>query len=42
MIFYGNVKIGTPKREITEKETKKGLNAVENIIEDIEKILKEK
>ncbi|MDI6723133.1 MAG: HEPN domain-containing protein [Methanobacterium sp.] len=39
--FYGNVKIGAPKREITEKEVQNGLNAVEKIIEEIEKILAE-
>ena len=38
--FYGNEKIGYPKREITEKEVGEGLNAVEKIIEEIEKIVK--
>ena len=39
--FYGNIKIGTPKREISEEEVESCLNAVENIIEEIKKILEE-
>lgn len=39
--FYGNVKIGTPKRELSKNEVRDCLNAVENIIKEIEKILEE-
>ena len=39
--FYGNVKIGTEKRELSRDEVKDGLNAVEKIIEEVEKVLKE-
>lgn len=40
--FYGNIRIGSPKREISQEDVEEGLNAVENIIEEIEKILNEK
>ena len=39
--FYGNVRIGSKKRELTQDEVKDGLNVVERIIEEIEKILKD-
>ncbi|MEL7672035.1 HEPN domain-containing protein [Methanobacterium sp.] len=39
--FYGNVKIGTPKREISQEEIEECLDVVEKVIKDIEKILKE-
>ena len=37
--FYGNVKIGSEMREISRAEVEDGLNAVEEIIEEVEKVL---
>ena len=37
--FYGNVKIGSEMREISRAEVEDGLNAVEKIIEEVEKVL---
>ncbi len=39
--FYGNVKIGPKKRELTPNEVEDGLNVVERIIEEVEKILED-
>lgn len=39
--FYGNVKIGYEMRELSVEEVEDGLNAVEEIIEAVEKILKD-
>lgn len=39
--FYGNVKIGAKKREITLEEVKESLNAIKTIIREIEEILEE-
>jgi len=38
--FYGNVKIGSEIRELSRDEVEDGLNAVEKIIEEVEKVLK--
>jgi HEPN domain-containing protein len=38
--FYGNVKIGSERRELSRDEVETGLNAVEKIIEEVESILK--
>lgn len=38
--FYGNIKLGSPKREISPEEVREGLNIVGNIIDEIEKILR--
>lgn len=40
--FYGNVKIGSEMRELSSDEVEDGLNAVEKIIEEVEKVLKDK
>jgi hypothetical protein len=40
-IFYGNVKIGSESRELSRDEVEDGLNAVEKIIEEVEKVLKD-
>lgn len=37
--FYGNVKVGTEMRELSRAEVEAGLNAVEKIIEEVEKVL---
>lgn len=37
--FYGNVKVGTEMRELSRAEVEDGLNAVEKIIEEVEKVL---
>lgn len=37
--FYGNVKLGSPKREISPEEVEEGLKIVEEIIREIERIL---
>lgn len=37
--FYGNVKLGAKKREISPKEVEDGLESVEEIILEIEKII---
>lgn len=37
--FYGNVKIGSPKREISPREVKEGLDVVEKIIIQIEDMI---
>ncbi|MEN4005935.1 MAG: HEPN domain-containing protein [Methanobacteriaceae archaeon] len=39
--FYGNVKIGAKKREVSEEEVKECLNVIKTIIKEIEKILEE-
>ena len=39
--FYGNVKIGYETRELSRDEVEDGLNAVEKIIEEVEKVLKD-
>lgn len=39
--FYGNVKIGTELRELSRDEVEDGLNAVEKIIEEVDKVLKD-
>lgn len=39
--FYGNVKIGSPKREISSREVQEGLDLVERIIKEIEEMLKD-
>ncbi len=37
--FYGNVKLGSPKRKISPREVKEGLKTVEIIVDEIEKII---
>ncbi len=37
--FYGNVKIGAHKREISHQEVEDGLKSVKEIINDIEIII---
>jgi len=39
--FYGNIKIGSQKREISEKEVEEALKSVKKIIVEIEKIISE-
>ena len=39
--FYGNVKIGTEIRELSRAEVGDGLSAVEKIIEEVDKVLKD-
>jgi HEPN domain-containing protein len=39
--FYGNVKIGSKMSELSNDEVKDGLNAVEEIIEEVEKALED-
>ncbi len=39
--FYGNVKLGSPKREISRKEVQHGINVVEKVITEIERILED-
>jgi len=39
--FYVNVKVGSTKRNISKKEVAEGLEVVEKVIEEIERILKE-
>lgn len=40
--FYGNIRVGKKKREITEREAKDSLFLIENMIKEIEDLLKEK
>lgn len=40
--FYGNVKLGSSKREISPQEVEDGLKCVKEIIVEIEKIINEK
>jgi hypothetical protein len=37
--FYGNIKIGSPKREISQEEVERGINVIEKVIAEIERIL---
>jgi HEPN domain-containing protein len=39
--FYGNVKIGAHKREISPQEVEQGLKSVKEIIKEIENIINE-
>ncbi len=39
--FYGNVKIGSPKREISREEVQHGINVVDEVIVQIERILED-
>ena len=39
--FFGDVKIGDEMRELSRDEVEDGLNAVEKIIEEVEKVLKD-
>lgn len=38
--FYGNVRIGSPKREISSSEVEEGLEVVEKIVKEIEEMIK--
>ncbi|NYB53100.1 MAG: hypothetical protein HVN35_11160 [Methanobacteriaceae archaeon] len=40
--FYSNVKLGSPKREISPHEVKKSLESVKEIIRGIEEIINKK
>lgn len=40
--FYGNVKLGSDKRQISQVEVEKCLKSVKHIIKEIEKIINEK
>lgn len=40
--FYGNVKLGSQKREISREEVRDGLKSVKEIIKEIERIINEK
>jgi len=40
--FYGNVKLGSQKREISREEVEDGLKSVKEIIKEIERIINEK
>ncbi len=39
--FYGNVKIGSEMRELSRDEVEDGLNAVEKLMEEVEKLLED-
>ncbi|MBC8521963.1 MAG: hypothetical protein H8D26_08275 [Methanomicrobia archaeon] len=39
--FYGNVGIGSEIRELSRAEVEDGLSAVEKIIEEVDKVLKD-
>lgn len=40
--FYGNVKLGSHKRQISQEEVINGLESVKEIIKEIEKIINER
>lgn len=40
--FYGNVKLGSQKRQISKEEVQNGLKSVKEILNEIEKMINEK